>query len=141
MDHAASSRGAAYVASVLQPESMSPLMMAALSGSTGCILLLLQRGAVVDHENDIRSTALHYAAWRGHYAAVKVLLEHGACVDVADNNGAAVDDVVCALLTHVRARCARQHAHARSVWHRLQGAHVGAAEAFAATWLARIAYL
>ncbi len=87
LDHAQSSRGTSFVHAALHPVGMNALMMAALAGSAECIELLLQRGAAVDHLNDLRCTALHYATWRGYLASMKVLLDHGACVDVQDRNG------------------------------------------------------
>jgi ankyrin repeat protein len=66
-------------------------------GNTEGVRHLLDLGvdvAAVDHDGDgywgiaKNSTALHVAAWLGRHATVKLLIERGAPLDVADGNGA-----------------------------------------------------
>ena len=53
-------------------------MMAANMDHTNVVRLLLRKGARVDHQSKHKSTALHYAAYGGHTATARVLLEAGA---------------------------------------------------------------
>jgi ankyrin repeat protein len=66
------------------------------TGNTEGVRLLLQLGVQVSalHEEgdgyfDIakNSTALHVAAWRARHETVKLLIEHGALIDVPDGKG------------------------------------------------------
>ena len=61
---------------------VSPLMLAARSGSAGLVQELLSHGAAANvRENAAGQTALMWAVARGHVDAVRVLIEHGAEVN------------------------------------------------------------
>ncbi len=63
---------------------LRPLHMAASSGCTEAIKLLLDAGADIDvRANDMFGAALAIAAYNGHVKSVKYLLERGADVDDA----------------------------------------------------------
>jgi ankyrin repeat protein len=63
------------------PQGDTPLMMAARTGNTGSIKVLLDRGADVNAKETLRgTTALMWAVEQAHPAAVKILVEHGADV-------------------------------------------------------------
>jgi len=63
---------------------LRPLHMAARSGCTEAIKLLLDAGADIDvRANDMYGAALAIAAYNGHIKSVKYLLERGADVDDA----------------------------------------------------------
>jgi ankyrin repeat protein len=65
-----------------------PLQRAAADGDVRELEQLLRDGAYVNTRCDFRSwTALHVAADRGQVAAARVLLEHGAKVDLQDTDG------------------------------------------------------
>jgi ankyrin repeat protein len=49
--------------------------------------LLLERGAAIDHANDIARTALHDAAWKANIDVVRFLLDRGARVGLVDFEG------------------------------------------------------
>lgn len=71
--------------SALSPENARLLTQLAESGNLTKVEALLQAGVPVDARGDGGITALHYAAWRGNAALIKLLLDHGAPLDVADN--------------------------------------------------------
>jgi ankyrin repeat protein len=56
----------------------APLHLAAVSGDTNLIEIILQHGATVDIRNDHGQTPLIVAAGRGQADAVSLLLDHGA---------------------------------------------------------------
>jgi ankyrin repeat protein len=49
--------------------------------------VLLERGAVIDTQNIRGDTALHFAIRNRRTQAVQLLLEHGADVNVCDEDG------------------------------------------------------
>jgi len=51
-------------------------------------LLLTEGGASVNACDNENRTPLHSAAWQGHAAIVRLLLEHGATPDHTCNQGA-----------------------------------------------------
>ncbi len=53
-------------------------MLAALEGNTSIGELLMERGAVLDSQNDFGETALSLAAHNGHIAFLQMLLAEGA---------------------------------------------------------------
>lgn len=69
--------------------SVTPLMEAASSGEKHLVKILLAAGAKVDEvgEGELadRWTSLHYAAYGGHTAVVKLLVEGGAVLDKKDS--------------------------------------------------------
>lgn len=68
---------------VVNANGETPLMMAALKGHTQWMRRLLDRGAVIERQG---WTPLHYAATGPEPAAVALLLERGARVDVLSPN-------------------------------------------------------
>jgi ankyrin repeat protein len=68
------------------PGGLTPLMRAAERGDARRVAALLEQGAVVNAKTDRDSiddgpTALNFAAWGGHTAVVRLLLDHGASPD------------------------------------------------------------
>ncbi|MEW5922699.1 MAG: ankyrin repeat domain-containing protein [Candidatus Zixiibacteriota bacterium] len=64
------------------------LLAAMLNGRTEAACLLAEKGIDLNcRENDRQRTSLHYAAIKGDAVAAKMLLDHGAGVDVTDMNG------------------------------------------------------
>ena len=64
--------------------ALTPLLVAATSGSAGVIDLLLQAGARADARSSDQATALMLAAAAGGTKSVQSLLEHGAAVNAID---------------------------------------------------------
>jgi ankyrin repeat protein len=94
-------------------DGFTPLM-AALSGGGGrrgaragpsngmpAIQLLIERGADVNAANSRGMTAMHYAARTGNDAAVQLLADHGARLDVKDRLGRTPADMANGVLTAV----------------------------------------
>ena len=71
--------------SAASPENARLLTHLAESGNLTGVDALLKAGVPVDARGDGGTTALHYACWRGNAALVKLLLVHGAPLDLADN--------------------------------------------------------
>jgi peptidoglycan/LPS O-acetylase OafA/YrhL len=65
----------------------TPLSLAALSGRSDAIELLLRRGADVNATAVDGGTALHAAAFLGHDKAVTILVRHGAKVNAVNKRG------------------------------------------------------
>ncbi|KAK7037940.1 asparaginase-domain-containing protein [Favolaschia claudopus] len=68
----------------------SPLHAAALNGSTGCVKVLLQSGALVHLRDTLGHTALYYAARKGYEEIVDVLVQAGASLSGFDGGYAAL---------------------------------------------------
>ena len=68
-------------------ECWTPLLAAAINGHDTLVDKLLQRGALVDLQNDIGATALHVAAIHGHDHVVDRLLRGGANVNHENEDG------------------------------------------------------
>jgi ankyrin repeat protein len=71
--------------SVLSPENARLLTHLAESGNLAGVEALLKAGVPADARGDGGITALHYACWRGNAAMIRLLLAHGARLDLADN--------------------------------------------------------
>src|SRR5262245_42612335 len=71
------------------PDSLGnhPLHVAAYSGQTVLVRLLLEKGADVNASGDLGKTPLHYAALDGEREVAKILLEHGADPSPTDDSG------------------------------------------------------
>ena len=63
------------------------LMVVSHLGFQGAAILLLDRGAEPNLQNNYGWTALHLAAKNGHEAVAKQLLDKGADASLQDNNG------------------------------------------------------
>src|SRR5262249_12671350 len=63
-------------------EEKPTLADAAASGSVALVCLMLERGADVNEFDPDYGTPLHSAAWRGHRAVARALIDAGARVDV-----------------------------------------------------------
>jgi ankyrin repeat protein len=63
-------------------DGMTPLMHAALQGSSELIQLLLDKGAVVNLTDTFGVTALMQAAWAGHTEVLETLMTQGADVNL-----------------------------------------------------------
>jgi len=68
----------------------SPLHAAALNGSTECVNILLQSGALVHLRDTLGHTALYYAARKGHENIVDVLVQAGASLSGLDGGFASL---------------------------------------------------
>ncbi len=71
--------------SAMSKENARLLTHLAESGNLAGVEALLKAGVPVDARGDGGITALHYACWRGNAPLIKLLLAHGAPLDVADN--------------------------------------------------------
>jgi ATP-dependent Lon protease len=69
------------------PENMTPLIIAASSGYTDIVTLLIQYKAQINARMIRNDTALKWAAYNGHLETVKVLLRHKADIHVKDVEG------------------------------------------------------
>mmetsp|Transcript_3439 Transcript_3439/g.4482 ORF Transcript_3439/g.4482 Transcript_3439/m.4482 type:complete len:120 (+) Transcript_3439:37-396(+) len=58
-----------------------------MAGHLECLEFLLKNGAKVDAPNEIGSTSLLLATWKGQPEAVELLLKHGANVDAQNEAG------------------------------------------------------
>lgn len=63
------------------------IMRAAKSGDAAAVSsLLAQNATLLDARDADESTALHFAAWKGHVEVAQVLLDAGADVNARNNN-------------------------------------------------------
>ena len=70
------------------PDGMTPLMVAASSGSTDLTIYLREEmKSIINAKSKIGKTALHYAAEKGHEGPTVALLSRGAYSHIADDNG------------------------------------------------------
>mmetsp|Transcript_24651 Transcript_24651/g.31871 ORF Transcript_24651/g.31871 Transcript_24651/m.31871 type:complete len:462 (+) Transcript_24651:410-1795(+) len=67
---------------LVNSEQISPLMMAAKTGSLSIVKLLLKYGANVDLQDENGRTALIWAVQHGHFEVSKLLVETGANKDL-----------------------------------------------------------
>nr|XP_023015945.1 transient receptor potential channel pyrexia [Leptinotarsa decemlineata] len=74
--------GADVNAGLNNPSNKSPLYFAVQSNAVDCVRELLQRNATPNTQQVFSETPLHVAASLGHSFTMKLLLEHGAAVDV-----------------------------------------------------------
>eukprot|EP00927_Polykrikos_kofoidii_P025307 TRINITY_DN22766_c0_g1_i2.p1 TRINITY_DN22766_c0_g1~~TRINITY_DN22766_c0_g1_i2.p1 ORF type:complete len:213 (+),score=48.46 TRINITY_DN22766_c0_g1_i2:69-707(+) len=66
----------------------TPLMVAAFSGQIGIVdQLMKDRLTDVQHQNQYLSTAVHYAAQRGHADVIQMLVAGKAATDSCDRHG------------------------------------------------------
>lgn len=63
------------------------LMLAARNGDVAAVRILLQRGAVVNAQDNERCTSLYYACFSGNLECLDLLLRHGADPNVRTRNG------------------------------------------------------
>ncbi len=70
-----------------KPSSIEAFMSAASTGDLQATALQLAKGVDVDSRDDEQHTALHLAAFEGHYAVVGLLIQHGADVNAIDGMG------------------------------------------------------
>jgi ankyrin repeat protein len=68
-----------------QDELNNGLLDAARDGNLEEVRSLIDRGARVDAEDNIKRTPLHRAAWRGQAEVAGLLIDRGARVDAEDN--------------------------------------------------------
>lgn len=75
---------------------------AARRGNTNVLQRLLQAGADPDIGNDKLQYPLHFAAFKQHPACVRVLVDHGANLDVLDRKGRVpAEDTACATIQEI----------------------------------------
>ncbi|KAK4320221.1 hypothetical protein Pmani_008912 [Petrolisthes manimaculis] len=75
---------------------MSALIIAAKSGKSDLVRLLLTYNVPIDQETISGNTALYWAAYKGYPGVVEMLLEAGAHVNHINNRGASALSVSCA---------------------------------------------
>lgn len=80
--------GAQVSASGLLRKNVTPLHVAALSGNTDVVALLLRKGANVNAADNHRLTSLHNAAAEGHAESVDLLAGKGGDLNARDEDGA-----------------------------------------------------
>lgn len=73
--------------STINLKGYTPLMVSTLTGQTGIVNALLDKGATANLTNNRGSTALMIAVWRGHLDIAEALLDKGADIDARDSNG------------------------------------------------------
>lgn len=74
-------------------DGLTPLMRAAARGDTAAVTALVAAAADVNAPHaELRLTALMFAAYGGHDAVVRLLLEKGAAANLKDANGASAAD-------------------------------------------------
>lgn len=64
---------------------LRPLNLAAQENDGFLAQLALENGAAIDHRDTLNDTALSIAAGKGHVPMVKLLIKHGASVNVTDS--------------------------------------------------------
>jgi ankyrin repeat protein len=79
--------GGAAVSPTNEGNILFPIYSAAIEGDLVTCRELVQRGAVVDQKTEIGATALQVAAYGGHFAVGKFLVESGADVRHENNRG------------------------------------------------------
>ncbi|KAK7929586.1 hypothetical protein WMY93_005981 [Mugilogobius chulae] len=72
---------------IQDPDGLSPLHFAALSGNKDLISLLLEAQAAVDIKDNKGMRPLHYAAWQGKTEPMKMLLKAGSSVNGPSEEG------------------------------------------------------
>ncbi|CAL8330870.1 unnamed protein product [Lota lota] len=72
---------------IQDPDGLSPLHHAALSGNKELISLLLEAQAAVDMKDNKGMRPLHYAAWQGKTEPMKMLLKAGSSVNGQSDEG------------------------------------------------------
>ncbi|XP_056136801.1 caskin-1 [Lampris incognitus] len=72
---------------IQDPDGLSPLHHAALSGNKELISLLLEAQAAVDMKDHKGMRPLHYAAWQGKTEPMKMLLKAGSSVNGQSDEG------------------------------------------------------
>ncbi|CAL8331915.1 unnamed protein product [Merluccius merluccius] len=72
---------------IQDPDGLSPLHHAALSGNKELISLLLEAQAAVDIKDNKGMRPLHYAAWQGKTEPMKMLLKAGSSVNGQSDEG------------------------------------------------------
>ena len=88
----------------------TPLIDAAIMGETEAVNLLLCHGAVVDLPNgSVQCTALHFACFKGHEGAVRLLLAAGASTTLEDSRGCRPMDLATEPRHGAVRRLLRQH--------------------------------
>lgn len=95
----------------LDKAGSTPLHWAAHGGHIDCLQqLLVAPNCEINVQNKLGDTPLHSAAWRGHAAAVELLLEKGARVDIRNNENKVpfdlAKDAQCAALLQQAAQSA-----------------------------------
>ncbi|MDH2915392.1 MAG: ankyrin repeat domain-containing protein [Gallionella sp.] len=65
----------------------TPVAIAAASGQTAVVSLLIKLGAHINSTDSGRYTPLHWAAFFGHYDVAGELLKNGANIDAQQNTG------------------------------------------------------
>ena len=99
-------------AEIHRPDSAghTPLLLAALSGATDIVRLLLGKDAPLDAQDSQGNTVMHLAARGGHVTIVELLLDYGAGILVNDSGLNCLSvamaqnkcDVVLAMIKHDR---------------------------------------
>ena len=85
---------------VTGPQKMTPLLDAALIGSSRAMKVLLEHGAQVDAQNSNGYTALIYS--RGDLEKTRLLLDHGANVNLVGSGAPPRGGEVSALMQAAR---------------------------------------
>jgi ankyrin repeat protein len=65
----------------------TPVLVAAFEGHSDILSLLIDHGADIDHQTDLKYTALIFATLMGHVELARMLLECGAIIDVRGHHG------------------------------------------------------
>ena len=74
--------------------SWTPLMCASINGHVAVVEYLLEQGCDMDHVDRFNGrTALHWAAFQGHFEVAQLLLRFGAKLDLRTNQGKTAADI------------------------------------------------